>query len=131
VDHQRPEEDYPMLSDIQIDHYCRFGFVVLPAFLGDVTQALADEVNAAISDAYLAIDQRDTDGISGHYLSMASRYTLLSASLVCDDARFVRAAEALLGGPVIPEFPEGVLCFFEAGWHNDDGMGVEGVKFTA
>ena len=28
---------------------------------------------------------------------------------------------SLLGGPVIPECPEGVLYFTEAGWHNDDG----------
>jgi hypothetical protein len=46
------------------------------------------------------------------------------------DPRFVLAAEALLGGPVIPECPEGVLCFFDAGWHNDDGMGVASVKFA-
>jgi hypothetical protein len=37
----------------------------------------------------------------------------------------------LLGGPVIPECPEGVLYFAEAGWHTDDGMGVRGVKFAA
>ena len=114
-----------MLSDAQIEHYRTFGFVALPAFLGNVTQALADEVNAAITDAYQATyDQRDTEGISGHYLPMASRYTPLSASLICDDPRFIRAAEALLGGPVIPECPEGVLYFFDAGWHNDDGIGV-------
>jgi hypothetical protein len=69
-----------MPSDIQVDHYRTFGFVVLPAFLGDATNTLADEVNAAITDAYQAThDRRDTDGISGHYLPMASRYTPLSA----------------------------------------------------
>jgi HAD superfamily hydrolase (TIGR01509 family) len=120
-----------MLSDIEIGHYRTFGFVVLPAFWGDLTKALADEVNAAITDAYQATyDQCDTDGLSGHYLPMASRYTRLSASLVCDDHRFVGAVEALLGGPVIPQCPEGVLYFFDAGWHNDDGIGVEGVKFA-
>jgi hypothetical protein len=120
-----------MLSDTQIDHYRTFGFVVLPAFLGDVTRPLADEVNAAIIDAYQTTDdQRDTGGISGHYLPMASRYTPHSASLICDDPCFIRAAEALIGGRVIPECPEGVLYFFDAGWHNDDGMGVEGVKFA-
>jgi hypothetical protein len=35
-----------MPSDTQIDHYRTFGFIVLPAFLGDLTQPLADEVNA-------------------------------------------------------------------------------------
>ena len=37
----------------------------------------------------------------------------------------------MLGGPVIPHSPEGVLYFFEAGWHTDDGTGVRGVKFAA
>ena len=36
------------------------------------------------------------------------------------------AAEALLGGPVLPSLPEGVLYFAEAGWHDDDGIGVTG-----
>jgi hypothetical protein len=42
---------------------------------------------------------------------MASRLTPVSASLVCDDPRLIGAAEQLLGGPVIPECPEGVLYF--------------------
>ena len=46
-------------------------------------------------------------------------------------SRFIDAAEQLLGGPVIPECPEGVLYFAEAGWHTDDGTGVHGVKFAA
>jgi hypothetical protein len=51
--------------------------------------------------------------------------------MVCDDARLIDAAEKLLGGPVIPECPEGALYFYEAGWHTDDGIGVRGVKFAA
>ena len=43
-----------MLSDTQIDHYRTCGFVLLPAFMGDVTRPLAAEVGAAISDAYHA-----------------------------------------------------------------------------
>ena len=50
---------------------------------------------------------------------------------VLDDPRFIDAAERLLGGPVIPECPEGILYFAEAGWHTDDGIGVRGVKFAA
>jgi len=50
---------------------------------------------------------------------------------VLDDPRFIDAAERLLGGPVIPECPEGVLYFAGAGWHTDDGVGVRGVKFAA
>jgi hypothetical protein len=62
---------------------------------------------------------------------MAARLTPVSASLACDDPRLIGAAGQLLGGPVIPECPEGVLYFAEAGWHTDDGTGVRGVKFAA
>jgi hypothetical protein len=121
-----------MLTTAQADYFATFGFAVLRGFLADRAAALRAEVDAAIRDAYAATyDERVTDGISGHYLPMAARLTPVSASLVCDDPRFMDAAEQLLGGPVIPECPEGVLYFAEAGWHTDDGIGVRGVKFAA
>jgi hypothetical protein len=120
-----------MLSTTQIDQFTTFGFVVLRDHLAAQTVPLRHEVDAAIRDAYAATyDERVIDGISGHYLPMASRLTPISASLVCDDRRLIDAAEDLLGGTVIPECPEGVLYFAEAGWHNDDGIGVPGVKFA-
>ena len=119
-----------MLTTAQADHFRTFGFTVLRGYLADCA-ALRAEVDAAIRDAYAAtFDERVIDGISGHYLPMASRLTPVSASLVCDDPRLIDAAGQLLGGPVIPECPEGVLYFFEAGWHTDDGIGVRGVKFA-
>jgi hypothetical protein len=121
-----------MLTIAQADHFRTFGFTVLRGYLADCAAALRAEVDAAIRDAYAAtFDERVIDGISGHYLPMASRLTPVSASLVCDDPRLIDAAGQLLGGPVIPECPEGVLYFFEAGWHTDDGIGVRGVKFAA
>jgi hypothetical protein len=120
-----------MLTTAQADHFTTFGFAVLRGFLADRAAALHAETDAAIRDAYAATyDERVIDGISGHYLPMAARLTPVSTSLVCDDARFIDAAERLLGGPVIPECPEGVLYFAEAGWHADDGIGVRGVKFA-
>ena len=120
-----------MLTTAQADHFTTFGFAVLRGFLTDRTAALRAETDAAIRDAYAATyDERIIDGISGHYLPMAARLTPVSASLVCDDPRFIDAAEQLLGGPVIPECPEGVLYFAEASWHTDDGIGVRGVKFA-
>jgi len=120
-----------MLTTAQAGHFTTFGFAVLRGFLADRAAALRAEVDAAIRDAYAATyDERVIDGISGHYLPMAARLTPVSASLVCDDPRFIDAAGKLLGGPVIPECPEGVLYFAEAGWHTDDGIGVRGVKFT-
>ena len=122
-----------MLTAQQVNHFATFGFVVLPGLLGDRrTAALCAEVDAAIRDAYAATyDERVIDGISGHYLPMISRLTPVSAGLVCDDPVLIDTAEALLGGPVLPSLPEGVLYFAEAGWHNDDGIGVAGVKFAA
>lgn len=121
-----------MLTTAQVDHFRTFGFTVLRGCLADRGAALRAEVDAAIRDAYAATyDERVIDGISGHYLPMTSRLTPVSASLVCDDPRFIDAARQLLGGPVIPECPEGVLYFAEAGWHTDDGIGVHGVKLAA
>jgi hypothetical protein len=121
-----------MLTTAQADHFTTFGFAVLRGMLADRVTALRAETDAAIRDAYAATyDERVIDGISGHYLPMAARLTPVSASLACDDPRFIDAAEQLLGGPVIPECPEGVLYFAEAGWHTDDGIGVRGVKFAA
>jgi hypothetical protein len=121
-----------MLSNDHIQHFRIFGFVVLPGLLGlDRTTALRAEVDGAIRDAYAATyDERVIDGISGHYLPTASTRTPFSASLVCDDPVLVDAAEQLLGVPVVPSVPEGVLYFSEAGWHNNDGIGVRGVKFA-
>jgi hypothetical protein len=121
-----------MLTTGQVDHFATFGFTVFRGFLADRVSVLRAEVDAAIREAYAATyHERVIDGISGHYLPMAARLTPVSASLVADDPRFAGAAEELLGGPVIPECPEGVLYFFEAGWHTDDGIGVRGVKFAA
>lgn len=121
-----------MLTTTQIDHYRTFGFVVLRSFLAPHTEPLHLEVSVALRDAYAdTYDERVVDGISGHYLPMASARTPRSAALVCDDPRFIVAAAQLLGGPVIPECPEGVLYFHEAGWHRDDGIGVRGVTFAA
>ena len=120
-----------MLRTAEIDHFRTFGFVVLRGFLATYTGVLQAEVDAAIRDAYGArYTERVVDGISGHYLPMASRLTPVSASLICDDDRLMDAAEDLLRGEVLPECPEGVLYFYEAGWHDDDGIGVHGVKFA-
>lgn len=121
-----------MLSSAQIDRFRTFGFVALPGLLGAaLTEELGAEVEAAIRDAYAATyDERVIDGISGHYVPMASGLTPVSTSLVCDSPLLIDTAEKLLDGPVIPECPEGVLYFDQAGWHDDDGIGVTGVKFA-
>jgi Phytanoyl-CoA dioxygenase (PhyH) len=120
-----------MLTTAQIDHFRALRCVALPGLLGQHAEALRHEVDAALRDAYAATyDERVIDGISGHYLPMACVCTPVSASLVCDDPVLIDAAEQLLGTPVLPLVPEGVLYFAEAGWHNDDGIGVRGVKLA-
>ena len=77
-----------MLTTEQADHFRTFGFTVLRGYLADCADALRAEVDAAIRDAYSATcDERVIDGISGHYLPMASRLIPVSASLICDDPR--------------------------------------------
>ena len=39
-------------------------------------------------------------------------------------------AEQLLESQVLPSVPEGVLSFADAGWHDDNGIGVHGVKLA-
>lgn len=122
-----------MITTQQLDHFATFGFVKLPGLLADQAAALRTEVDAALHDAYAATyDERVTEGmgISGHYVPMASRLTPVSASLVCDDTALIDAAEQLLGTEVLPCVPDGILYFAEAGWHDDDGIGVRGVKFA-
>ncbi len=121
-----------MLTQQEIDHFRTFGFVLLPKVLSSArAEALRSEVDTAFRDAYAATyHERVIDGISGHYLPMTSLLTPVSTSLVCDDPILIDMAQALLGGPVLPSLPEGVLYFAEAGWHNDDGIGVKGVKFA-
>ena len=120
-----------MLTTGHVDHFRTFGFTVLRGFLADRAAALRAEVDAALRAYAATYDERVMDGISGHYLPMATRLTPVSASLACDDPRFIDAAEQLLGTPVIPGCPEGVLYFAETAWHDDDGIGVRGVKFAA
>ncbi len=88
-----------MVTDQQLDHYRTFGFVVLPAYLGQrETAALRQELDHALRDAFGAhFHQRPTlGGIERHDLPMMSgQRTPLSLSLV-EDARFLGAARQLL-----------------------------------
>lgn len=61
---------------------------------------------------------------------MASVRTPISTSLVCDNPVRIDVAEHPLGAPVVPSAPQVLLQFADAGWHNDDGIGVRGVKLA-
>jgi hypothetical protein len=58
---------------------------------------------------------------------LAARHSGSGTWATLGHPRFIETAEELLGGPVIPECPVGVLYFSEAGWHNGDGIGVPGL----
>jgi hypothetical protein len=61
---------------------------------------------------------------------LAARHSGSGTWATLGHPRFIETAEELLGGPVIPECPVGVLYFSEAGWHNGDGIGVPGLIFA-
>jgi Phytanoyl-CoA dioxygenase (PhyH) len=123
-----------MLTDAQIDQYRTFGCLVLPGYLDEgETAALGAELDRAHRDAFGArSDERpDEGGIAGHYLPMMSHTrTPLSLRLV-EDERFLAAARQLVGAPVVPTYAEGIVYFDQAGFHDDAGPGVTGVKFVA
>lgn len=123
-----------VLTDGEVEHFRLFGFVVLREFLDPaVMRRLRGEVERALRDAYRErFDERvDSGGISGHYLPMMAASTPVSQSLVADDGRLMTGAGRLLGRPVLPDHAEGILYFKYAAWHFDDGIGVDGVKFSA
>jgi Phytanoyl-CoA dioxygenase (PhyH) len=123
-----------VLTAREVEHFRLFGFVVLREFLDpDTTSRQRSEVQRALRDAYRErFDKRvDTGGISGHYLPMMAASTPVSQALVADDGRLMAAAARLLARPVLPDHAEGILYFRYAAWHFDDGIGVDGVKFSA
>lgn len=123
-----------MLSEQQIAQYQTFGFVVLRQHLDRETMALlSEEVDRAFLDAFgdFFFDRPDQGGgIEGHYLPVMGSKTPLSRDLV-EDSRLCEAAEELLGGLPLPTYAEAILYFDQAGVHQDDGIGVTGVKFAA
>ena len=65
-----------MFASDQVNIFRTSGFVLLRGFLADRVAMLRAETDAAIRDAYAATyDERVIDGISGHYLPMASLLT--------------------------------------------------------
>lgn len=121
-----------MLTDVQIDHYRTFGFVLLRGHLDSETiAALSDEIDRAFRDAFGSyFEERPTEegGITGHYLPVMSvERTPASVGLV---ERLVPVAEQLIGPLALPSPAEAVLFFEQAGLHTDSGFAVPGAKFA-
>lgn len=123
-----------MFSQQDILHFRTFGYVVARNLLSDAEVAqLSAEVTAALTDAYGGVgtdlDPDSAGGIRGDYLPLAADSAPLSQSLIADDSRFYQGSVALTGGPTVPTAPIATCFTSNAGWHNDDGTDIGGVKF--
>jgi hypothetical protein len=94
---------------------------------------LSAEVTSALTDAYGGVgtdlDSDGTGGIRGDYLPLASDCAALSQALIADDPRFYPGSVELTGRPTVPTAPIATCFTSNAGWHNDDGTDIGGVKF--
>ncbi|MDQ3640170.1 MAG: phytanoyl-CoA dioxygenase family protein [Actinomycetota bacterium] len=125
-----------MFTHQQIQHFKSFGFVVLRGLLAaDEVDALKAEVVNALTDAFGGIgaddDPNTTGGIRGDYLPLAVDRTPVSQALIADGPRFFHGSAQLLGQPTVPTLPIATCFTSNAGWHNDHGPDVAGVKFLA
>ena len=125
-----------MFSQRDILHFRTFGYTMLPGLLrkAEVAQ-LRTEVTAALTDAFGGVgtdlDPEGTGGIRGDYLPLSADSAPLSQALMADDPRLFQGSVALMGTPTVPTVPIATCFTSNAGWHNDDGTDVGGVKFLA
>lgn len=117
-------------------HFRTFGYVVARNLLSDPeVEQLSSEVTSALTDAYgdigTDLDSDGAGGIRGDYLPLAADSAPLSQALIADDPRFYQGSVALTGGPTVPTAPIATCFTSNAGWHNDDGSDIGGVKFLA
>jgi len=123
-----------VVSQQDILHFRTFGYVVARNLLSDAEVAqLSAEVTSALTDAYGGVgtdlDPDGTGGIRGDYLPLAADRAPLSQALIADDPRFYQGSVALTGRPTVPTAPIATCFTSNAGWHNDDGTDIGGVKF--
>ncbi len=123
-----------MFSHQQIEHFKAFGFVVARGLLDDAeVGALKHEVVRALTEAYGGLGT-DTNpehmgGIRGDYLPLALDRTPVSQALMADDPRLFQGSAELLARLTVPTVPIAACFTSNAGWHNEHGSNVGGVKF--
>jgi Phytanoyl-CoA dioxygenase (PhyH) len=133
--HQPTDPFDTFTGDEDIDRFRSFGYLVLRDFL---EPALVDELRAEMVSTMLAVhgdryhERPRMSGMAGHYTCLLGPWAPRTVELV-DSRRFAGLAERLVGGPVLPSpcDTQGILYFDHAGWHNDIGIAVRGVKFVA
>ena len=134
-EHEPPDPFDAFTGDTEIDRFRAFGYLVLPGFLDDDT---VDELRTEIDKTMRAVhgdrydDRPPMSGMAAHYCCLLGPWAPRTVELV-DSRRLVGLAERLVGGPVLPSpcDTQGILYFDHAGWHNDTGIAVRGVKLVA
>jgi Phytanoyl-CoA dioxygenase (PhyH) len=131
-----PDDPFDALTgDDQVDWYRTFGYLVLRQFFEpELVEAIRQEMVATMlavhGDRYH--ERPQMSGMAGHYACLLGPWAPRTVELV-DSRRLVGLAERLVGGAVLPSpaDTQGILYFDHAGWHNDTGFDIRGVKFVA
>jgi phytanoyl-CoA dioxygenase PhyH len=102
-----------------------FGFVILRQFFDP--EPLAAEIDRVMLNSLSSRIVR-YEGISFQYVPMMTAETPVSLSLL---DRSCAAAEALLGGPVIPTRAKGTVYRGNTPWHTDSESPITSIGFIA
>jgi Phytanoyl-CoA dioxygenase (PhyH) len=122
-------------GDAQVDWFRGFGYLILRGFF---EPALVDQLRDELVRTMLDVhgdryhERPPMSGMAGHYTCLLGPWAPRTVELV-DSRRLVGLAERLVGGGVLPSpcDTQGILYFDHAGWHNDTGIAIRGVKFVA
>jgi Phytanoyl-CoA dioxygenase (PhyH) len=122
-------------GDAQVDWFRSFGYVVLrgffePELVAELRTEMVRTMLGVHGDRYY--ERPPMSGMAGHYTCLLGPWAPRTVELV-DSRTLVGLAERLVGGGVLPSpcDTQGILYFDHAGWHNDTGIGIRGVKFVA
>jgi hypothetical protein len=134
-EHEPPDPFDGYTGDEQVDWFRSFGYLLLRGFFEpELVAELRDEIVRTMlgvhGDRYH--ERPPMSGMAGHYTCLLGPWAPRTVELV-DSRSLVGLAERLVGGGVLPSPCEtqGILYFGHAGWHNDTGIGIRGVKFVA
>jgi Phytanoyl-CoA dioxygenase (PhyH) len=122
-------------GDPQVDWFRSFGYLVLrgffePALVEELRDEMVRTMLGVHGDRYY--ERPPMSGMAGHYTCLLGPWAPRTVELV-ESSRLVGLAERLVGGGVLPSpcDTQGILYFDHAGWHNDTGIAIRGVKFVS
>ena len=134
-EHEPPDPFHGLTGDVEVDWFRTFGYLMLR---GMFERDLVEELRAEVVRTMLGVhgdryDERPPmSGMAGHETCLLGPWAPRTVELI-DSRALVGLAERLVGGGVLPSpcDTQGILYFDHAGWHNDTGIGIRGVKFVA